>query len=709
MLDTQDSPRSDPLDAEVDALVAEILAGGEDNLASAAAQLSAFAAQARGDFVIAYEHRRQSGVSERLSDCDRLRRGEYDALSAAAIAEAGGSTLYFNLLAQKIESAQAWLADAVGPENYKPKLEPTPIPDLPQEAQAILQEELEAFALGQIQSEAASAEDFQDEVTKRLRKAVLEEARERAEAMQEKIDDQFGEGGFQPAFTEFCDHLVTYPTAFLKGPEIRLKKRAKWNGSALEVAAEPIPTWRAPHPKDMYPGPNIATLNQGYLCETVPMELEELRSMKGRPGWNDAEIDAVLEGGQPENAKAYLPDELERAQGENRDTAINSGLAHGMACAVEYWGEARSEFPYTVESVREGVDEFGQPVSETALETALVAKGQQVRAIIVGLHVVYAAPNPDPLGNRPYYGTSYKKIPGTVWGISIPEKGKSSQIAAGACRRNLINNLAMAAGPILFVDKDTYEGPDIDKLKVHPFMVILYSSSKLRHPSQRPIEAWQAQSNAETLIACDDHFSNQMDNDTGIPKYVNGDGDLGGAGGTAAGLSMLISHGSKGLRSVISNVDTDVLRPNLESIYLWNLKYLPDDQFGHLKGDCRVVSVGPIQLMAREIVNLRLNEMLDKSNNPTDQEIFGIFGRAKLWRESLKRVGLPEDIVPSDEEIQGRINQRMQEQAALAMTMSAARGAAARPSPGAAEMNQQPIPSAAAASMQGGDANAQAA
>lgn len=625
-----------------------------------AAMLTELAGHIRAGFASAWQHRQTSGVSDRLRNCFRLRKGEYTPAILTEIRKYGGSELYFNLVAQKCEAAAAWIDDQLGPENYEPELEPTPISDLPESEIADIDNRVwRAVSGAMVQLQFSDA--LRAQLIERKRKMLEASAAERAEAMVEKIKDQFSEGGFHRAFTEFVDHLTTYPTAFLKGPEIRMQKRHKWGADGLRVVEEPVTTWRSPHPSDMYPGANTAHPDEGEWYEAVKISLDEIKAFKDQPYWFASEIDAVLAEDQPASELAYLPDELERAQGEGRDTTINAGLAAGMVCAIERWGAAPCEFRYR--------DPEGAEKS--------CAKGEQIRAILVGSHVVHAMPNPDLLGRRPYSFTSYKKVPGSVWGVGLPEKGEPIQVAANACARNLIDDLAFSSGPQIGVDLDSVENADKFTFS-RPRQIFGFHSSRLRQASMRPVEWFQPPSNASKLQSCYEFFANMMDDVTLIPRYVQGNGDVRGAGQTASGMSMLMSAAGKGLRAILSNIDLDVLRPRLEAIYFWNLQYLDDAQWSQIKGDCRVRPTGPLQVMSRELTDMRVQEQLQLG--ATNDKIYSIIGQeglANLYRYALERQKVPVKVVPSEEELSERAESERRESAMMAQTQGAP--AAARP------------------------------
>ena len=103
--------------------------------------------------------------------------------------------------------------------------------------------------------------------------------------------------------------------------------------------------------------------------------------------------------------------------------------------------------------------------------------------------------------------------------------------------------------------------------------------------------------------------------------------------------------------------------------YELNMRYLDDPS---IKGDITPRPRGALGMLVREQQSLRRMEFLNFTNNPTDIEIMGIRGRANLYREVARGLDMPEgSIIPSDEDIERRIQGRLAAEAAQAQLESA--------------------------------------
>jgi len=186
----------------------------------------------------------------------------------------------------------------------------------------------------------------------------------------------------------------------------------------------------------------------------------------------------------------------------------------------------------------------------------------------------------------------------------------------------------------------------------------------------------QPNSNVPELAGIIETFMKLADEWSGIPRYLTGDAP-GGAGRTASGLSMLMSNAGKSLKQVVANVDNYALRPLLQRLHYWNMKYADD---ADLKGDINIVVRGANALVAKESAQVRRNEFLATTANPIDMQIIGPQGRANILREVVKTLDMDANkIVPSEEVL----NQQMKAQALAqqqAMQLQAQQGTP--PAPG---------------------------
>ena len=178
--------------------------------------------------------RAKEPVRQRMMQCLRQRRAEYDPSKLADIKATGGSEIYMPLTSLKCRAAAAWLRDAVsgaGPD--KPwTVAPTPHPDLPSDSEQQLMlavgTEVGRMLASGVQVPPDAVRERIDAARTALMGHLREVAREKAQDIERVLEDQMVEGHFETAMDEFIDDFVTYPAAILKGPVVHVAPRMEW-------------------------------------------------------------------------------------------------------------------------------------------------------------------------------------------------------------------------------------------------------------------------------------------------------------------------------------------------------------------------------------------------------------------------------------------------------------------------------------------------
>jgi len=616
-------------------------------------QLSAYVLSAYEDAEL---FRSTTNVTQRLLICKRQNAGRYTKEKLDAIQRSGGSRLYANVTQVKTQAAEAWMGDVFTPASDKPwDVVPTPIPDLPEDVKrGIVEQTVREFqAMG-----APAPEDvtnYAESLYDKIMSETYEEARERADRMSQKMEDQCAEGDFNLAFTEFISYLTVYPSAILKGPVIRHRKKLKWvtdevGNTSCEVVTEAVPTFEAIDPFWFYPGPNSRRVQDTYICEITHWDSKALSEMRGVEGYKNEAINDVLANyprGYRVGHGVYQDGESEHETLDERELLYHDTYSHGTLQSIEFWGSVPGSL----------LQEWGMKGIDDPF------RYYEVNAVLIGNYIVKAVLNPDPLDRRPYFVCSWFHNPSSIWGIrSLPEQMTHCQDALNATQRNLINNLSIASGPQVKLDIDALPPEEVAGVNnMFPWKVWKYHGKQTNNSN--PVDFFQPQSNASELIAVSEFFFTQADELTMIPRYVYGNQDVGGAAETATGLGMLMKSASRGIKRVIKNVDQYVLRLLMERLYTWNMRYLPDDQYALMKGDAQIIPRGALAILVKEQTQLRRQEFLQMTANPIDMEIIGMEGRATLLREVAKGLDIAVDkLVPSEQDLRQRTRQSLEQQ-----------------------------------------------
>jgi hypothetical protein len=579
----------------------------------------------------------------------RQRNGEYEADKMQAIRAQGGSEVYMMLTEVKCRAAESWLRDILMDDGTPPwDMKPTPIPALPDDFAAEIQEALGERIMEAIQSTGMAPTrsdilELREIVEQDTRFKILQAAQARVDRMKTKIDDQFAQGGWADAFNEFITDLVTFPCAFMKGPIVRRQRHLGWtkgpDGTTRVEASERIaPEYERVSPFDIYPEPGVTHINDGYLFERHRLTRSQLADMIGVPGYDDEAIRAVLAQGP---ADSWIVDTHEAAREDAERKFYTERRPTDMYDALEFWGRVSGRM----------LQEWGMSGEEVTDPD----REYDANVWLIGRFVVKAVLNYDPLGEKPYVKTSFIKTPGSFWGRGIPEIIEDLQNICNAAARALVNNMAIASGPQVEVNLERIP-PNEDITQVYPWKIWQVMNDPLGS-SAPAVRFNQPNDNSNTLMAVYERFSRLADDHSGIPAYIYGDTDVKGAGRTASGLSMLMGSAGKGIRQVVMHIDHDVIYKIVQRQFVYNMRYDEDES---IKGDAEIIARGAVNLAVKETVNVRRVEFLTATANEIDMQIIGVEGRAAILREVAKGLQMPiEDIVPSREKLD--MNMRTQQ------------------------------------------------
>lgn len=585
-------------------------------------------------------------VEYRLLDCLRRRKGEYDPNKLAAIRKEGGAEIYMMLTATKCRAAGAWIRDIMMPVNEQPwGLQPTPVADVPDEYvapvfQQMQQQAMQAQQEGQQVDMAALIEQAREQV----RQMAQEKAEEAAERHEDTIADQLAEGGWSEAFEQFVDDFVTYPAAFVRAPILRRVPTLEWLEGWQPVKTTTIrPEFERVSPFDMYPSPDATSVDDGaFIIERARFTRMLLNQLIGVPSFNEESIRRVLEQYGQGGLRDWLWTDGERAELEGRG---HEWLTHGETIdGLIYSGGAQG-----VTLLQWGVnpDDIEDPLAEYEIE-----------AILIGQHVIRVRINRDPLERRQYHKASYQPVPGSFWGQAIPELMADVQDVCNATARSLVNNLAISSGPQVEVYEDRLQ-PQEDPTNIYPWKIWRTKDSQVTG-NNAAVRFYQPSSNAGELLTVYEQFERRADDATNIPRYTYGNENVGGAGQTASGLSMLMESANKGIKDAIRHIDRGVMRRVIEALWLYNMQYSDDPS---IKGDVNVVARGSSAMLIREQTHMLRQQFLQMTANDIDMGIVGMEGRRKLLESTAEKLDMP-GLIPTQEQMEHNLGEQQQAQQA---------------------------------------------
>lgn len=609
----------------------------------------------RSQFELFKLHRNtpNAGWSERLLIALRAFNGVYDPNKLAMIKQFGGSEVYAKLTAMKCRGASSLLRDIyLGPD--KPwGLDAPSDPKVPDQIiQAISQHAQLELAQLMAQGQQISPDQIQDRVAgliAQARQQAKKKAKDQTEIAEDKIQEMLVEGGFYQALAEFVVDLPLFPFAVLKGPIVRVMPTVDWSSGSAQTVMKPRLCWQRTSPFDLWWTPGASSAEHCNFIERSRVSRAELNDCLDLPGYNQAEVTAVLdEYGSGGLNDQWDETDAERAVQESRENPwLNRS---GMINCLEFNGSVQ-----------------GKSLIDYGIQVKDPIRDYRVQAWLIGTHVIKVQMSPSPRQRSPYYITSFEKVPGTPVGNALPDILSDVQDVTNATLRSLVNNLSISSGPQVVVNYDRIHSSE-DGESLYPWKRWHVTSDPLGNNTQEPVSFFQPTSNSGELLQVYQAFAGIADDLSGIPRYLTGD-SAGEAGRTASGLSMLMGNASKLLQTVAGNIDRDVIGPCLENLLDM---ILMTDQSGLLTGEESVRVMGVQVATQKETQRSRQLEFLQATGNPIDAQIVGVKGRAAVLRAVAKTIGLDgEEVVPSDEEI---LQMQTQQQAQQAKTAALQQG-----------------------------------
>jgi hypothetical protein len=625
--------------------------------------------------------RRESDIETEMTDSVYQVNMEYQGKELSAIES--GSKIYMGLTATKSRAARSWIRDIIQPANEVPfRIDPTTSASLPQsitdqieasfaEDSARLQEEIEQeftemsspasptspqaegeqtegqpnppqeqpsapsalLAAKKLKRTSELRRDIEESIAGEIRKVAENDIRK----IEKEVIDQLEEGGWSDALSDFIEDFTIYPTAFMKGPIVTTQVKLVWEGGRAVPKRQTVFKNQRVSPFDVYPSPSARTIYDGNFCEHLRLtkkELSDLTHLDADTGYKSESLIDILENIQPGIESNYMDNDIEEdkqdAEMRGSQTYASEGIYHG----IHFWGTASVSM----------LKEWGY--AEDDLSDYEDYEEVEIEAILVADRVVKCLINRDPLGRRPYYSASFQTRSGSIWGKSLPSLMRDIQRMCNACARALADNMGLSSGPqvALIIDRLADDG-EIEEMAPRKIWQI---TSDPTGNSGKPIEFFTVPSNANELLAVYDKFEIKADDVTGVPRYAYGNENVGGAGQTASGLSMLLESASKGIKSSVKNISEGVISPRVEyQFYLHLLNEMENDNPINFTGDINVVvhAIDAITIKAAETQLQK--ELLQVVNQGPAMEIMGMEGYGDVLRRVFKGANLPEDAIPS--------------------------------------------------------------
>lgn len=568
--------------------------------------------------------------------------GKYDDRVLKDLVEARKSSLFINQTRPKTLACEARLSDMLFPTDDKNwGIQPTPVPELTVEA--------EQFALQAAQLKQQASENPQDQaLQQRAQQAVeqsaliharLDEARKRARAMEEEIDDHLRESKYAIHARLVIRDACKLGTGIMKGPVTGDRSRRAWQktefGYELISVSDPRPRYWRVDPWSFFPDMDACSMED---CESTferhLMNAKELRKLARQSGYDQNAIRRLLSDKPRSSTPTYIAD-LRSLTGAYHDTATD------RYHVWEYHG------PLTAEEMRDIALATGKQDMVENLELEDVDPLQELNVILWFCQgeVLKFGIHPLDSGESLYSVFCLEKDEASIFGFGVPYLMRDSQKALNAGWRTMMDNAGLSSGPQIVANPEVIEPAD-GVWGLAPRKVWLRKNGA---PVNAPaFESYNIEMHQAELANIIQMSKQNIDDETSIPVIAQGEQGA-HVTQTAHGMSILMNSVNVVFRRIVKNFDDDMTTPNIRRMYDFLMQFSPKD---HIKGDFEVDARGSSVLLVREMQSANLLAFLVNFSAHPTLAMFLKDGGLPALRRLVQTMMIPADeVLKTDEEL----------------------------------------------------------
>ena len=525
----------------------------------------------------------------------------------------------------KVRTIDARIIDLLFPANGEKNwsIDKTPVPSVPAPIEQVLLTNITAIIKESGETRAATSEELQI--------AVTEYCSETAKNMSSEIEDQLAEIKYRSIIRDVMHSGHLYGTGWLKGPlvdqviephwEMQSKEdgegNSSWEWSLIEKKisrpyAEFKPIW------NIYPDLSVTNKDDcRFICERHIMPRHKLLQLATRPDFNGDKILQFIQD-NPNGKAEYATYENELYQLEEIPTAPKPSIK-GSYELIEYWGYISSQ-----ELLDFNIEKY-LPLTADKFDDDYPAN-----VWILNDEVVKIALQPISGLVLPYYVYYFDKDETSIYAEGISAIMRDPQKLVNASIRAMIDNAAHCAGPQYEVNVDLLaEGED--PTDIGAFKVWLRTGKDADIAGKEVVRVKKLVSYTPEFLNMYGLFSRLGDEVTIIPRYMQGDARVSGAGRTASGLSMLMGQANIGLSDLVKMFDEGITKPFITAMYNWNMQFNPKQ---NIKGDMKIVARGSTALITKEIRAQQTQMFLQMTNNDLDRTWIKRGNLLRTWAEA---------------------------------------------------------------------------
>ena len=579
----------------------------------------------------------RSMIETRWLDDLRQYHGEYAADEITRMIKKQSSQVFVNITRNKTRAGIARMSDMLLPnDDTNFGVSNTPIPAMSATNSDPMQADMQqGMPPGMPQGQAMAPDPDQEQANPQDPQDPQDLAKERAadaaRAMQQQIEDDFSEAGYNAHTRDVIEDACKLGTGILKGPTVVNRTRRAWitdpqtGQSTMEVKQELRAGLERVDPWDIFPDMSARNAKEAeFWFERQLMNRKQLRDLADLPGVMLNQLRLALQSNEQGQIAKDRRAELRAITGV--DTVTNDKKFE----LWEYWGPLDKD-----ELIACGCEDIDEDPLVEYTGCVLMVNG----------YVIKAAMNPLETDDLPYSIFNWEQDDSSIFGFGIPYLMRQPQKVVNASWRMMMDNAGMSAGPQVVMKKRGIE-PEDGEWSLKPNKLWLDTGDE---PVGSAFQVYQINNNQADLFAIFESAQQLADTETNLPILLQGEGMGSGAGAkTFGGMQMLMNNSNIVLRSATKNFDDGVTTTIVKRFYDYHMMYTDRPE---IKGDFDIVAKGTSVLVAREEQQEKLM-MLSQvaAQNPVFSKLTKWNG---LYREILRTLQVPVDSVAyTDEELE---------------------------------------------------------
>ena len=569
--------------------------------------------------------------------------GVYDEQITKDLREHVKSSLFINQTRPKTNVMESRLSDMLFPTDDRNwGIGPTPVPELTVEAENMAQDAVDMKVRAVANPEDGKQQEMSERADGKLAmiESTMDEAKKRARAMEEEIDDHLRECKYSIQARDVIKDGCKLGTGIMKGPVTDGKYRSRWqkakeglmaNVFSLNYEEDSRPAFWRVDPWNFFPDSDATNMEENEaVYERHMLNKKQLRRMARQPGFDRDAIRRLLKNKPQATVPSYLAD-------LRSITSSYNDMLKDRYHVWEYHG------PLTAEDMQQLAIALGEPEKAADMgedidpldEILVVVWFCQGEIMKFGIHHLDS-------GDSIYSVFNLEKDEASIFGFGIPHIMRDPQKALAGAWRVLMDNMGLSSGPQIVINEDVIEPVDgIWELVPRK----LWKRKGAAPPDKKPFEMFDIPSHMEDLLKVIEVSKQNIDEETALPMLAQGEQGT-QVTKTAQGMSILMNSVNVVFRRIVKNWDDDMTTENVRRMYDWLMQFSDKE---HIKGDYQVDARGTSVLLVREMQSANMMAFLTQ------------FGAHPVLGKYLKDEGLPAMrrlaqamLIPADEVIKSK-------------------------------------------------------